>query len=120
MNRIGGFKPQRLGDDAVRDRVASKRRLRLIVSVAAGIGVTLVFAYAWSLKIERAFGERVEALEQENRRLGEELSVGRLALEMEQATRAELERQLTELNDKLKRREAELEFLQSRPADKSR
>ena len=120
MNRFGGFKPQRLGDDAARDRMASRRRLRLILSVAAGVGVTLLLAYAWSLKVEREFGVRVEALEQENRRIADELSVGRLALEMERATRAELERQLADLNDTLKRRQAELEFLKSRPAGKVR
>ncbi|AWI81262.1 MAG: hypothetical protein CVU19_06045 [Betaproteobacteria bacterium HGW-Betaproteobacteria-13] len=120
MNRFGGFRPRRLGEDAVSDRIAADQRKRVILAALGGALLTFVLALVWYLDTDLAYGVKVQALEEENQRLGAALSVGRLDLEMERATRAELERQLVELNDSLKKRQAELAFLKSRTASKPR
>lgn len=53
---------------------------------------------------------RVAELERENAALREARDRDRLALEMEKATRAELEKQLGDINDEVKRLQAELVF----------
>lgn len=116
MNRFGGFKPRRLGEDAARERLAARSRMRVLASGAIGA----VLACVVVLAVENLAGDddraRIDTLEQENRRLGDELGVGRLALEMERATRAELERQLADMNEALKKRQSELVFLKSQLA----
>lgn len=91
-------------------------RLRLVLAACGGALVALVAAGFWHAEDKSASEGRIAQLEQENRRLVEELGVGRLALEMERATSSGLERQLAELNEALMKRQAELEFLKSRAA----
>ncbi|AWI74882.1 hypothetical protein CEW83_06320 [Parazoarcus communis] len=116
MNRFAGFRPRRLGEDVVSDRIAAHQRKLVIGAALGGALLTFLICLVWYLDTDLAHGVKVQALEQDNQRLAEELSVGRLALEMERATRAELERQLAELNEALKKRQAELAFLKSRTA----
>lgn len=116
MNRFAGFRPRRLGEDAVSDRIAAQQRKHVAFAALGGALLTFLIGLVWYLDTDLAYGVKLQTLEEENQRLGEALSVGRLDLEMERSTRAELERQLVELNDSLKKRQAELAFLKSRTA----
>lgn len=118
MRWLGGYRPSRLGEDAVSDRDARVRHKRWLLG---GIGVLVLFAlaaYGFGMqKASRNLEQQLADNQAESRRAVEELSVARLALDVERATRLELERQLADINDQLKKRKAELEFLKSRGAE---
>lgn len=118
MKLLGGFRAQKLGGDAARAREIARLRLSLMLAAGAGVLVTLVIGGIWQSNATSRLEARMSQLEQENRRLGEELGVARLALEMERATITGLERQLGEVNEKLKARQAELEFLKAQSVAK--
>lgn len=118
MRWLGGYRPSRLGEDAVSDRDARARHMRWLL---AGAGVLILLAFAaygfFMQKASRSLEQQLADNQAESRRAVEELSVARLALDVERATRLELERQLADINDQLKKRKAELEFLKSRGAE---
>lgn len=116
MNAFGGFRPRKLGGDAARERERALLRRKMLLCAIAGAALVLLTLGPWHLARISTVEARVEVLEQDNRRLGEEAGVARLALEMERATTSGLERQLAELTDALKKNRAELEFLKSRSA----
>ncbi|MDO9599927.1 MAG: hypothetical protein Q7J47_19610 [Azoarcus sp.] len=116
MKFLGGFRARKLGDDAARARELARVRLRMALAACGGALLVLVVGGVWHINVSAESEARVALLEQENRRLVEELGVGRLALEMEKATSSGLERQLAEINDTLMKRQAELQFLKSQAA----
>lgn len=116
MKYLGGYRPRKLGDEAVQARERARLRLRLLAAAACGVILTLIAGGIWQFKVNAATEARLAQLEQDNSRLAEDLGVSRLALEMERATSSGLERQLAELNDALTKRQAELEFLRKQAA----
>jgi septal ring factor EnvC (AmiA/AmiB activator) len=89
--------------------------LLLMVLTLAGAGLQL---FAPAIAPGTALGE----LRRENTRLREDTERARIELKFERATRAELERQLAELNEQVTRLETQLEFFnthsgQARKAD---
>lgn len=120
MKFPGGFRPRKLGDDAARARELARVRLRIALAACSGALLVLVVGAGWHFNASAASEARIAQLELENRRLVEELGVGRLALEMERATSSGLERQLAEINDTLMKRQAELQFLKSQATPKRR
>lgn len=85
------------------------RRIVMIVVVLAGLIATGLFGLEY---FERHWSaaERLGALEARQVALQEELAHARLALEVEKATRAEVERQLLALSRELQELQAELSF----------
>lgn len=94
--------------------------MRTLLLTGAGAVLVLVPALAFHFYTVSDHDARVEVLEQENARLTEALGVRKLALEMERATRAELERQLAQVNDSLKKRQSEVEFFRAQADRKAR
>ena len=80
--------------------------LVVIVLVMLGLGVRY-------LEDRLASESSVSAMRQQNRELQEALSKARFDLEVELATRGELERQVVSLNDELKQVREELVFIKS-------
>ncbi|ANQ85329.1 hypothetical protein [Azoarcus olearius] len=93
---------------------AGRQRLRqLFLVLGAVVLVTLAVLALNYFENHFSPARRVDQLERENATLREQGERDRLALEMEKATRAELEKQLGEVNDELKRLQAELVFYKS-------
>lgn len=121
MKWLGGYRPSRLGEDAETDRDARARHRRWLLAGAGVVALLAFAAYSLSMqKVSRSLEQQLADNQAESRRAVEELSVARLALDVERATRLELERQLADINDQLKKRKAEVEFLKSRGADTAR
>ncbi len=78
----------------------------LLIAVLAGAGNRYFQAHLETMR-------RVGELEQENTRLSEDADRARLAMEVEKATRSQLEKQIAELNDQLNRLKGELGFFKS-------
>ncbi len=87
------------------------RRVLLVLALGAALalaagGVRFYLEYFES-------GSRVSELEQQNRELRVALDKARVELEVELATRNELERQLGQLNERLRQAEEELAFFRA-------
>ncbi|MCK0512832.1 hypothetical protein [Aromatoleum buckelii] len=80
--------------------------LVIVVLVMLGLGVRY-------FEDRLASESSVSAMRQQNRELQEALSKARFDLEVELATRGELERQVVSLNDELKEIREELAFIKS-------
>ena len=89
---------------------AGYRRLR-ILAVAVPLAALLLGAGSLYLIERFAPGSPVAALEEENRALREAADKARIALEVELATRGELERQIATLKERLRQTEDELAFI---------
>lgn len=91
------------------------RRGRALVTglLMLGLGVPLGAGISYLL-LQPAVQQRAAETGRENAALRAELERAKLELGMEKATREELERQLAELNARLKALETELEFFRSR------
>lgn len=88
-----------------------RRVLLLLVSFAAAAGLLAAGLHYFETHFSPA--RRVISLEEENTALKQVIDQGRVTLEMEKATRIELEKQLGDVNDELKRLQAELVFYKS-------
>ncbi len=102
--------------------IAPTERFGRIVLVAVTVVVLTVLIGAGIRYFEEQFAPtlRITGLEQENRELRatitelrEALSRSRIELDVDAATRAELERQIAALNEQLKATKDELEFIRS-------
>ncbi len=78
----------------------------LLIAALAGVG-------SQYLQAHREVMRRVGELEHENTRLREDADRAKLAMEVEKATRSQLEKQIAELNDQLDRIKGELGFFKS-------
>lgn len=103
--------PTRRLTDARLELAAGRRYGRALALVLLALGLA-AFLFLGLRYFETHFSPalRVAELERENAALREGGDRDRLALEMEKATRAELEKQIGELNDEVKRLQAELVF----------
>ncbi len=92
--------------------VASGLRRRRLAYAIIALAVLAALGSVVLHYVEPQFGAigRVAELERANAALRDEVEKTRVALEMEKATRGELERQLVEQNEALKRLGTELEF----------
>lgn len=90
----------------------SRLRLLLVLLVVLLLGAA---AYAGVRYFDAQFSAamRADTLEKENVELRKSLESERMALEVEKATRAELEKQLSELNDEVKKLQTEVVFYKS-------
>lgn len=95
--------------------LASGQRHRRTALLAVGLLLAAALLAGGLRYFESHFSpaRRAAELERENAALRAAVDRDRLALEMEKATRLELEKQLGELNDKLKALQAELVFYKS-------
>jgi Tfp pilus assembly protein PilO len=102
---------RRLTDSPI--ELTAQRRWRRVLMLA------LLFVAASALAGWRYFEQklaplaRLAELEAENRRLRAEADAARIELEMERATRAELKRQVVELNEQVSQLTHKLEFFNS-------
>lgn len=98
--------------------VASGLRRRRFAYVIFALAVLAALGSVILHYVEPQFGAAVKVAELEgvNASLREDAEQTRVALEMEKATRGELERQLAEQNEELKRMRTELEFYRTQNA----
>lgn len=92
------------------------RALPFLFGVAVLVGAG--YAGLRVFQLEFAPANRIAELVAENARLGEELGRAKMQAEMDAATRAELERQLDELNAKVKALNEELSFFKRAQSSK--
>lgn len=90
-----------------------RRRRLLALVVALGAAGGLVAGGLQYFERQMAPARQVAALERENARLRQAGEEARMALETERATRVELERQVSELGQRVHKLRAELGFLRA-------
>ena len=98
---------------AVPGRRLRRGRVLVMALLILGLGVPMGAGISYLL-LQPAVQQRAAETGRENAALRADLERAKLELGMEQATREELERQLADLNARLKALETELEFFRSR------
>jgi Tfp pilus assembly protein PilO len=93
---------------------SDRRWGRVVLAVLFVVGVVVLAGAGWRYFEQRlAPLARLTQLESENVRLRAEADAARIELEMERATRAELKRQVGELNEQVSQLSNQLEFFNS-------